>query len=155
MMPRVRRRVIEPQLVVITGDDRRACVGLSKASAARGLRVSTQYNNVVLQGSTRLRRHAPLSLNTPGPADCQVCCTKVRRIVARVRLLRECIVCHFTSSDVLSDNRVNVAEEKSGRVIWYKVRTCFVLVHVQHAQSVQPGKVLDGQRDRRACHRAS
>jgi hypothetical protein len=41
---------------------------------------------------------------------------------------------HCSSSDVLSDNRVNVAEEKSERVIWYKV--CgppLSMVHVTHA----------------------
>jgi hypothetical protein len=49
-----------------------------------------------------------------------------------------------TSSDVLSYNRVNVSEEKSERVIWYKVRASFVPVHISHAQSASTGKNLDG-----------
>lgn len=48
------------------------------------------------------------------------------------------------SSDVLSHNRINVAEEKSERVIWYKVWPSLVPVHISHAQSALTGKVLDG-----------
>jgi hypothetical protein len=42
----------------------------------------------------------------------------------------------FVSSDVLSQNRVNVSEEKSERVIWYKVRRRIIIhsVHVSHAK---------------------
>jgi hypothetical protein len=105
-----------------------------------------------------LRGHAASCLNTPGPADCQVCCTKVSRIVALVRVwLRECIVLHCISSDVLSDNRVNVAEEKSERIIWYKVCGLPLSWSTYHtlSQSTLTGKVLGGQRDCRACHRGS
>jgi hypothetical protein len=34
------------------------------------------------------------------------------------------VYCNAVSSDVLSVNRVNVVEEKSERVIWYKVCSC-------------------------------
>src|SRR5712672_2557247 len=65
-----------------------------------------------LGGRTRLRGHGTSGLNTRGPADCQVCCTKVSRIGPRVRVwLRESIVLRCTSSDVLSDNRIIVTEE--------------------------------------------
>jgi hypothetical protein len=70
------------------------------------------------------------------------------QIVARVRVwLRECIVLHCISSDVLSDNRVNVAEEKSGRVIWYKVCWPPLSWSTYHmlSQSTRTGEVLDGQ----------
>ena len=43
------------------------------------------------------------------------------RIVAGVPENVLCLI--VASSDVLSHNRVNVAEEKSERVIWYKVRS--------------------------------
>jgi hypothetical protein len=51
------------------------------------------------------------------------------------------------SSDVLSDNRVNVAEEKSERVIWYKVCGRPLPRSMYHilSQSTVTGKVLDGQ----------
>jgi hypothetical protein len=111
-----------------------------------------------LCGRTRLRGHAASGLNTLSPADCQVCCTKVSGIVPHVRVwLRECIVLHCISSDVLSDNRVNVAEEKSERVIWYKVcgpPSSWFTYHML-SRTTLTGKVLDGQRDHRACHRAS
>lgn len=49
----------------------------------------------------------------------------------------------FVSSDVLSQNRVNVSEEKSERVIWYKVRATLCSVHVSHAKPVA-GEIPDG-----------
>jgi hypothetical protein len=47
------------------------------------------------------------------------------------------------SSDVLSHNRVNVAEEKSERVIWYKVWASFVPAHITCSMALT-GKDLDG-----------
>jgi hypothetical protein len=80
------------------------------------------------------------------------------RPCSRLRVwLRECVILHCISSDVLSDNRVNVTEEKSERVIWYKVcgpPSSWSTYHML-TQSTLSGKVLDGERDYRACHRAS
>ena len=154
------------RVCVCAGQTRRNTV--REARAAPGCsQVSVQLTNAHINrslpnfqqlcGRTRLRGHAASSINTLGPADCQVCCTKVSRIVAFVRVwLRECIVLHCISSDVLSDNRVNVTEEKSERVIWYKV--CGLPLSESWpmlSQSTLTGKVLDGERDCRACHRAS
>lgn len=64
--------------------------------------------------------NATPGVNIPGPADSEVHRAKVSKSNShpcRTRTIHRIIV----SSDVLSSNRINVAEEKSDRVLWYKV----------------------------------
>ena len=76
-------------------------------------------NHQHLWGSTTLRDYAASCLINPDTADCQVCYNKVSLVVASVP--ESVLYLIIASSDVLSHNRVNVTEEKSERVIWYKV----------------------------------
>ena len=48
------------------------------------------------------------------------------------------------SSDVLSQNRVNVSEEKSERVIWYKVRVIRRVHMLPDPDTRTAGEVPDG-----------
>lgn len=103
-MPRVRSPAIEPQLVVITGNEgcvlqvkpnKHACLNVRDAGrTTRPSKRPIKYSIYNLNresrflpnlqqfcGRTRLRGHAAFSLNTTSPANCQVCCTKVSRIV--------------------------------------------------------------------------